>query len=86
MTDKLYHTVNLMMSNLGCMGQISARNPLVDDVMDALHDMDGGVYNESYKENEVLREAILDVKAAHNLENIPSVLEHRLQDLFKLIE
>lgn len=38
----LYATVNAMMAQLRCDGFISDRDPLVDDVMNALHDIDGG--------------------------------------------
>lgn len=45
---KLYHAVNLMMAELGAEGEINTRHTKVDQVMDALHDIDGGVYDESF--------------------------------------
>ncbi len=41
---KLYHAVNLMIMELGATGEIYAQHELVENVMDALHDIDGGVY------------------------------------------
>lgn len=38
----LYATVNHLMCKLGADGEISTRSQLVDDVMNALHDIDGG--------------------------------------------
>lgn len=40
--NELYETVNAMMARLGADGIISADAPVVDAVMNALHDMDGG--------------------------------------------
>ena len=49
MTDikqtKLYHSVNIMMGELGAVGEIDTRNPRVAAVMDALHEIDGGIFN-----------------------------------------
>jgi len=41
----LYVAVNEMMAPLGAHGEICARDDRVDAVMDALHDIDGGVYD-----------------------------------------
>jgi len=46
--NDLYHAVNRMMAELGMKGQINTRHHLVDDVMDALHDIDGGVYQDGH--------------------------------------
>lgn len=43
----LYHRINNMLADLTSQGGISAQDPLVETVMDALHDIDGGVYNEN---------------------------------------
>ena len=45
-SNSLYHTVNKMMCELGAKGEITTRSELVSDVMDALHSMDGGVYQQ----------------------------------------
>ncbi len=44
----LYHTVNLLMDEIGAVGSITAKNILSVNVMDALYDMDGGVYQELF--------------------------------------
>lgn len=46
---KLYKTVNEMMLPLGANGIIYAKDDRVAAVMDALHDIDGGVYKEDEK-------------------------------------
>lgn len=46
LSNNLYHTVNEMMAQLGAKGEITTRSPLVDDVMNALHDIDGGIYQD----------------------------------------
>lgn len=38
----LYHRANELMAELGAEGTVSTRHPLVDAVMDALHDIDAG--------------------------------------------
>ena len=43
--EALYIAVNEMMSPLGAHGNICARDDRVTAVMDALHDLDGGVYD-----------------------------------------
>jgi len=45
--SKLYHSVNLMMAELGAKGEIDTRNQYVEKVMDALYDIDGGVYDQT---------------------------------------
>ena len=40
----LYIKVNEMMSHLGAEGEIDTRNPLVDEVMAALYEIDNGEY------------------------------------------
>jgi ParB/RepB/Spo0J family partition protein len=45
----LYHSVNLMMSRLGADGEINARQSEVENVMDALYQIDGGSYNSGMK-------------------------------------
>jgi len=40
--DKLYHAVNTMMATLGANGEITSEHESVIDVMNALHDIDGG--------------------------------------------
>jgi hypothetical protein len=44
--NTLYHAVNEMMGTLGAKGEISTRAKEVEAVMDALHEIDGGVYKE----------------------------------------
>jgi hypothetical protein len=44
MNSRLYHAVNRMMRHLGAEGEITTRNELVSDVMDALAEIDGGTY------------------------------------------
>jgi hypothetical protein len=45
--NTLYHAVNEMMGVLGAKGEISTRAKEVEAVMDALHEIDGGVYKEA---------------------------------------
>ena len=40
----LYGAVNKMLAVLGAEGEITPRHETVTDVMDALHDIDGGEY------------------------------------------
>lgn len=42
--DPLYRATSKLMAQLGAFGEITTRSPLADDVMNALHDIDGGVY------------------------------------------
>jgi hypothetical protein len=46
---KLYHAINDMMCTLGAEGEISTRESEVEAVMDALHEIDGGVYDPNLK-------------------------------------
>lgn len=41
--DKLYTAINKLMAELGAKGEITAQHPLVSDVMNVLHEIDGGV-------------------------------------------
>ncbi len=41
----LYIAINEMMAELGAKGEITTRNSLVTDVMNALHEIDDGVYD-----------------------------------------
>jgi len=43
---KLYHAVNIMMAELSSHGHIRTRDKQVTDVMDVLHEIDGGVYKQ----------------------------------------
>ena len=45
----LYHKVNDMMGQLGADGEINTLDPLVQDVMDTLHEIDGGTYDEEFE-------------------------------------
>jgi len=40
----LYHAVNTMICKLSAEGEIRPQDSKVEDVMDALHGLDGGVY------------------------------------------
>lgn len=40
----LYHAINRMLAEIGANGEIDSRNNSVLDVMDALKDIDDGVY------------------------------------------
>jgi len=56
-TDKdawpeLYESINDLMAHLGADGQISAKDPRADRVMNALFDIDGGVYTPMVKSKE----------------------------------
>ena len=42
----IYKSVNEMMAFLGAEGEIDTKNPLVDNVMDALYEIDEGIYDE----------------------------------------
>lgn len=42
---ELYHSVNELMEQLGEEGAISQKDKIVDRVMDALFEIDGGVHN-----------------------------------------
>jgi hypothetical protein len=42
---ELYHSVNEMLLQLGEEGSIGPRDEIVDRVMDALFEIDGGVHN-----------------------------------------
>lgn len=42
---QLYIAVNEMMAVIGAEGEIDSRHNYVDNVMDALHDLDDGVYD-----------------------------------------
>ncbi len=46
---ELYHTVNLLMCRLSAEGMYHPDMNEVSDVMNALHDIDGGVYDEKFK-------------------------------------
>lgn len=52
----LYHAVNDMMAKLGASGNITTRADEVSQVMDALHDIDGGVYKQDINENQAMTE------------------------------
>jgi len=41
---KIYNAVNLMLNELGAYGEITTMHDTVSDLMDELHDFDGGVY------------------------------------------
>ena len=41
---RLYITINEMLAVLGAEGHINTKHPTVDDVMDALFDLDDGEY------------------------------------------
>lgn len=57
----LYDSVNAMMLPLGAQGEITTRHPAVDAVMNALHDIDGGVADDSREHKiAVLIKAALD--------------------------
>lgn len=43
---RLYHSVNELMAVIGSKGQVISRHHTVTKVMDVLHDIDGGVYDE----------------------------------------
>ena len=49
---EIYHAVNAMLGELGAVGEITTRNSLVSDLMDVLHDYDGGVYQQRDKTND----------------------------------
>ena len=42
---ELYHSVNELMEQLGEEGAISQKDKIVDRIMDALFEIDGGVHN-----------------------------------------
>lgn len=42
----LYHAVNAMLAQLEDEGQIHKSEAIVEELYNALHDIDGGVYNE----------------------------------------
>lgn len=44
---KLYHSVNKMMCKLGADGEINSLDETVLNVMDDLHQLDGGTYDEN---------------------------------------
>jgi len=44
----LYHAINRMLTKLGAEGSISPRDSEVTAVMDALHVIDDGVYEEDF--------------------------------------
>jgi len=41
----IYHATNIMLAELGAVGEITTRNEKVSDLMDTLHDYDNGVYD-----------------------------------------
>ena len=44
----LYHAINKMVNQLGADGEITARDNLVGQVMAALEEIDGGVYQQDF--------------------------------------
>ena len=44
----LYHAINKMLMDLGADGEITTENKHSMDVMNALSEIDGGVYDESF--------------------------------------
>lgn len=44
--DNLYHAVNLLLAHIGFEGGVSLQDQVYLDTMDALYEIDGGVYNE----------------------------------------
>lgn len=42
----LYNRINIMMGELGGEGEINSQHAKVQSVMDALHDIDGGTFEE----------------------------------------
>ena len=40
----LYHAINMMICKLSAEGEIHPQDTKVEAVMDALHDLDGGIY------------------------------------------
>ena len=65
--DSIYHATNLMLSELGAAGEISTRNTLVTDLMDALYDYDNGVYD--CKLLNKLTKAEATIKAVRNIKS-----------------